>query len=125
MTMRKHWRLVLCLVLTVPAGAQTLTRQNLAEILGFENGTPGAFPAGWSGSTDGTVVTDCQVAHSGNCPARFERTASSSGTYSLLDVSIPIDFLGQTVQWSGFIKTENVSGWHHVLDAVLHHAAPE
>jgi hypothetical protein len=79
MTMRKHWRLVLCLVLTVPAGAQTLTRQNLAEILGFENGTPGAFPAGWSGSTDGTVVTDCQVAHSGNCPARFERTASVPG----------------------------------------------
>ena len=29
-------------------GQQTLNRQNVADILGFENGSPGAFPAGWS-----------------------------------------------------------------------------
>jgi len=111
MTMRKHWRFVLCLALAVPAGAQNITQWNLYEILGFENGTAGAFPAGWTGSTDGTIVTDCQVAHSGKCSARFERTASSSGAFSDLTVSIPIGFAGTTLQWSGFIKTQNVNGY--------------
>jgi hypothetical protein len=68
---RLHWRFLFCLALNLPAGAQTITAQNLAQILGFENGTAGAFPAGWTGSTDGTVVTDCTVAHSGKCSARF------------------------------------------------------
>jgi len=56
--MQLHWRFILCLALTVPAGAQTHTRQNLAQILGLENGTAGAFPAGWYGSTDGAVASD-------------------------------------------------------------------
>jgi hypothetical protein len=111
MIMRRHWCFVLCLALTLPAGAQTITQWNLAEILGFENGTPGTSPAGWLGSDDGTVVTDCQVAHSGKCAARFERTASSSGAFSNLAVSIPIGFAGKTLQWSGFIKTQNVNGY--------------
>jgi hypothetical protein len=98
------WRILLCLALTVPAGAQTITSQNLAQILGFENGTTGAFPAGWSGSTDGTVVTDCTVAHSGKCSARLERASSSSGAFSYLQAWIPIDFTGQTLQWSGWVK---------------------
>ena len=111
MTMKMHWCFVLCLALTVPAGAQTITRQNLAQILGFENGTPGTFPAGWGGSTDGTIVTDGQVAHSGKYSARIERNASSSGTFSFLQVWIPIDFSGQTIQWRGWVKTNNVSGY--------------
>jgi C-terminal processing protease CtpA/Prc len=106
-----YGRFLLCLALTVPAGAQTITSQNLAQILGFENGTTGAFPAGWSGSTDGTVVTDCTVAHSGKCSARLERASSSSGAFSYLQAWIPIDFTGQTLQWSGWVKTENVSGF--------------
>jgi len=104
-------RLLLCLAMTVSAGAQTITSQNLAQILGFENGTAGTFPAGWTGSTDGTVVTDCTVSHSGKCSARIERTSSSSGTFSDLQVGIPIDFTGQTLVWSGWVKTVNVDGY--------------
>jgi C-terminal processing protease CtpA/Prc len=93
------------------ADAQTSPRWSLSGIFGFEYGLPGAFPTGWSGSTDGTVVTDCQVAHSGNCSARIERTSSSSGTLSDLGTWIPIDFSGRTIQWSGWVRTESVAGY--------------
>ncbi len=106
---RLHWRLLLCLAFTVPAGAQTA--QNVAQILGFENGTGGTFPTGWSGSTNGTILTDCTVAHSGNCSARIQRTSSSSGAFSYLQVSIPMTFTGQTLTWSGWVKTQDVNGY--------------
>jgi len=112
--MHTPWRLILCVALLASASAQTpqtLTAWNLAQILGFENGTPGAFPAGWGGSNDGTIVIDGQVAHSGQYSARFQRAASSSGAFSDLLVSIPIGFAGKTLQWSGFIKTQDVSGY--------------
>lgn len=109
--MKIYWRIVLFLALTVPAGAQTNTRQNLSQILGFENGLAGTFPAGWGGSANGTIVTDAQTAHGGKYSARIERNASSSGTFSGLQVSIPIDFKGRTVQWRGWVKTNDVSGY--------------
>jgi C-terminal processing protease CtpA/Prc len=105
------WPLLACLALALPAGAQTITAQNLASILGFENGTAGTFPAGWTGTADGTVVTDCTVAHSGKCSARIERTSSSSGDFSYLQVSLPISFTGQMLTWSGWVKTQDVNGY--------------
>ena len=107
--MHLRWHLILCLALALPAGAQTRTRQNLAEILGFENGQPGAFPAGWGGSPANTIFTDDQVVHSGKYSARIERDPSSSGSFSTLTASIPLDFAGKTIEWRGFVKTENVS----------------
>ena len=106
---RMHWRFLLCLALTIPAGAQTA--QTVAQILGFENGTAGTFPTGWSGSSNATILTDCQVAHSGNCSARIQRTSSSSGDFSYLQVSLPISFTGQTLTWSGWVKTQDVNGY--------------
>lgn len=102
--------LLLGLGLALPGAAQTLTRQNLASILGFENGRPGAFPAGWLGiSADNIIYTDDQVVHSGKYSARIERGPSSPGTFSSLMAIIPLDFAGQTVEWRGFFKTEDVS----------------
>jgi hypothetical protein len=106
-----HWRLLLCLALTGPVGAQAISQWTLAEICGFEYGLPGAVPTGWNGSIDGTVVTDCQVAHSGNCSARFVRTSSSSGTFSDITYSVPGGLSGQTLQWTGWVKTQNVNGY--------------
>jgi hypothetical protein len=107
--MRLRWHLVLCLALAVPGGAQTRTRQDLAEILGFENGHPGAFPAGWGGGPTDTIFTDDQVVHSGKYAARIERSSSSSATFSTVTTGIPRDFAGKTLVWRGFVKTENVS----------------
>ena len=105
--MKSPWNFVLCVSLAMPAGAQTITRQNLAQILGFENGVAGAFPAGWSGSAG--IFIDNQVAHSGRNSARIDRTSSSPSTFSTLTVAIPLDFAGKTIEWRGFVKTENVS----------------
>ena len=106
--MYRCWRLFLFVALALPCGAQTLTRQNLAAILGFENGRPGAFPAGWGGSP-GAVFVDDQVFHSGKYSARIDRSATSSGTFSTVTASIPLDFVGQAIVWRGWVKTENVS----------------
>src|SRR3989442_1741245 len=101
--MYRYWRLFLCLAVALPGGAQTLTRQNVASILSFENGQPGAFPAGWAGGPTDTIFIDDQVVHSGKYAARIERGASSSGTFSTLTAAIPLDFAGKTIEWRGFI----------------------
>src|SRR5258708_1742607 len=113
--MTRHLSLCLSLAaFALPGVGQGLTRQNLASILGFENGTPGQYPAGWGRSgtdANGTVVTDDQVFHSGKYSARMERpvTANSQG-FSGVIAGIPLDFAGKTVQWRGWVKTENVVG---------------
>ncbi len=108
MIVRGSWRLVVVLgLLAGTAIAQPRTRQNLAEILGFENGRAGKFPAGWSGPA-GDIVTDDQVVHSGKYSARIERTPSNPAPLSSVTSAISMDFGGKTVEWRGFIKTENV-----------------
>ena len=52
-------------------------RQNITAILGFENGTPGASPAGWTGNT-GDAFIDDQVVHGGKNSVRMQRTAGSA-----------------------------------------------
>src|SRR5262245_26950081 len=92
------WCLLLWLIIASAANAQPLTRQNVANILGFENNSrPGAFPAGWSGTPADTIFTDNQVVHSGTYSARIERDASSSAAFSTVTASIPLDFAGRTI----------------------------
>src|SRR5258708_16780016 len=107
--MNRCWHVFLCLAFALLGVAQTRTRQNLADILGFENGTPGTFPAGWGGGPADTIFTDDQVVHTGKYSCRIERNASSSSTFSTVTTGIPLDFAGKTIEWRGFIKTENVS----------------
>ena len=48
--------------------------------------------------------------HSGRWAARLERTAGAGGQpFSTLTRSIPIDFAGTTIEWRGFLRSENVS----------------
>ena len=102
----------LVFALALPGDAQTLTRQNLATILGFENNTrAGIFPSGWGGSPLNTVFVDDQVFHSGKYSARLERDASSAGTFTTITLVLPLDFSGQTIEWRGFFKMENVSDY--------------
>jgi hypothetical protein len=79
--------LLLGIALAWPGAAQ-VTRFNIANYLGFENGTPGSPPPGWS-SPSGAVV-DGQVAHSGKNSLRIDRTASSAGSYGGIALSLPI-----------------------------------
>src|SRR5262249_36942197 len=56
-------RVLLFLALALNSYSQTITRQNLETILGFENGRPGAYPAGWVGGPTDTIFIDDQVVH--------------------------------------------------------------
>jgi C-terminal processing protease CtpA/Prc len=109
--MIRAWTLLLGLAFGLPADAQTLTRQNVASILGFENNTQaGKPPAGWFSNPDGIAV-DAAVVHSGKYSTRLERTASSAATFSLISFSIPVDFRGEEIEWRGFLKLEDVSNY--------------
>ncbi|MCX6629419.1 MAG: hypothetical protein NTW28_17515, partial [Candidatus Solibacter sp.] len=89
-------------------GAAQITRFNIANYFGFENGTPGSAPPGWN-SGAGAVV-DGQVAHSGKNSVRIDRSASSAGTFTFVTLGIPLDFAAKNVVWSGWVRTESVNG---------------
>ena len=109
--MKRYWLLPLWIACALPGNSQSLTRQNIATIFGFENNTKaGVFPAGWYGDSS-AIFTDNQVAHSGAYSARIQRSASSANEFSTLTQSIPIDFGGNTIQWCGYLKTSNVTGY--------------
>jgi len=103
------WGVIIAIAFAFPCDAQ-LTRQNISTILGFENGTPGAFPAGgWTSNDAREAVIDAAVAHGGKYSVRIERGASSNSTNTFLLAAIPVDFAGQTIELRGFAKTENVT----------------
>lgn len=92
--------LAFCLVLT--CAAQPRTRLNLAEAFGFENGKP----VGWNFPENAAL--DGDVKHSGGFSARLIRTTESSNPFTTITTNIPMDFTGSTIEWRGFIKTEDV-----------------
>jgi hypothetical protein len=49
------------------------------------------------------------VFHSGKYSCRIDRDTSSAGAFSTITAAIPLDFVGQTITWRGWIKTQNVS----------------
>lgn len=109
--MTRYWLLPLCLAGALPGHSQPFTRQSIANILGFENNRQaGVFPAGWFGDHT-AIFTDNQAVHSGRYSARIQRTSSDTSMFSTLSQSIPIDFGGNTIQWCGYLKTSNVSGY--------------
>lgn len=109
--MKRRWSLLLSLAFVSTGIGQTLPRQNLATILGFENSRAGAFPTGWSVWPSDAIFVDDQVVHSGKYSTRIERNEYSSEDFSTLGVCIPLDFEGKKVEWRGFFKTEKVNGF--------------
>ena len=112
-------KLILGLVLSVSPFLQAqsqpnspqYTRQNIAEILGFEIRGSGNLPIGWSGGPADTVVADTTTVHSGHWAARLDRSRNPSGEFSHIDSSIPVDFTGTRVELRGFLRTQDVSGF--------------
>jgi C-terminal processing protease CtpA/Prc len=79
------------------------------RILAFEEPSANETPAGWGGGPPGTIFPDTQVVHGGHGAARIERRATSSGNFSTITTSLPMDFSGGTVELRGFLRTEDVS----------------
>jgi hypothetical protein len=102
---------LLCAALTAPGWAQNASvGRELEPILTFEGTHTGSMPSGWGGGPPSTIFVDGQTVHSGRWAARLERTEGAGGQpFSALTRSIPMDFAGTTIEWRGFLRSENVS----------------
>ena len=94
--------------------AQTPTtpidQASLTKILGFESERSGDSP-GWFANPPGTVFNDDKIMHSGQWSVRIERTAQSSGEFSVIGRPISWEFSGKIIEIRGFLRTENVTGF--------------
>jgi len=86
-------------------------RADLEPALAFEAPPAGDAPGGWMGGPAGTVFADTKLVHGGKGAVRIERNSSSSGEFSSVTKMIPIDFTGTSVEFRGFLRTEDVSGF--------------
>jgi peptidase S41-like protein len=108
--MRRLMPVLLCAVLVAPSSAQESTlRSELEAALGFESSESGSSPHGWGGGPPGTIFVDDTIVHAGRSSARLERTATSAQMFTTITKSIPADFAGKTIEWRGFLRSENVS----------------
>jgi C-terminal processing protease CtpA/Prc len=94
-----------------PGIAPPVSRANLAPVLNFELPRTDAPPQGWNGTPPSTVFSDTSDVHSGHGSVRIERHPGSPATFSSVTTFIPIDFLGQTVELRGFLRTRDVRGF--------------
>src|ERR1700679_90959 len=95
-----------------PASTQNAAAAKIAvsgDLFDFEGDSAGAAPAGWWGGPVGTVLVDGNIAYSGQRSVRIERKADSAGSFSTLTKSLPMDFAGSSIEWRGFLRTEDVS----------------
>ena len=82
-----------------------------SDVFDFEGDAAGSAPAGWWGRPAGTVQVDGNVAHSGQHSVRIEPKAEGDRSFSTLTKTLPMDFAGSVIEWRGFLKTEDVSGF--------------
>ncbi len=85
------------------------TESDLGAILSFETTHTGTAPRGWGGGPAGTIFVDGEVVHGGRWSARLERNATSPNGFSTITKAIPMDFAGASIEWRGFLRTEDVS----------------
>ncbi len=102
---------LLCAAVIVPGAAQNAAPgRELESTLTFETTHTGTMPSGWGGGPASTIFVDGETVHSGKWAARLERAADATGQpFSALTRSMPMDFAGTTIEWRGFLRSENVS----------------
>src|SRR5215470_6143830 len=104
------WIVVVTLLWSRPdASAQLSVRATLEASLGFEDQQGGNHPVGWILNPPETIWLDSKVVHSGKWAVRLARDAGSS--FSVMSKVIPVDFAGTTIEFRGFLRTEDVTGF--------------
>src|SRR5512133_3853372 len=106
---RCGWLLVVA-VMTGSGQMSERTRAVLESALSIEGAARSGAPGGWSVSPPGTIFVDADVVHGGKASARIERTAESTQQFSTMTMALPVDFAGESVEFSGWVKTADVSG---------------
>jgi len=102
--------LLVCICVTQGTGrGQSNDRSDLAKALSFEVQPSGDMPGGWGGGPPGTIFADDKVVHGGRWSARIERHTGSPEAFSTITKAIPMDFAGNSIEFRGFLRTEDVS----------------
>ncbi len=102
--------ILLCVTLNASGQApNTSVGRELESILTFEATHDGTAPFGWGGGPPATISVDGQTVHGGRSSVRLERNAASAAAFTTLTRAIPIEFSGNTIEWRGFLRIENVS----------------
>ena len=83
-------------------------RSHIADTFGFESTTGSGLPIGWFSSLPATVTLDRRVVHTGSQSVRLQRAADSPNTFSGLTASLPVDFTGNQIELTGFLRTADV-----------------
>src|SRR5262245_9194215 len=83
----------------------------LAVVLNFETEQTGKMPRGWAGGPPETIAVDGETVHDGRWAVRLTRSATDREGFSTITKSIPLDFQGSTLEWRGFLRTEDVSAF--------------
>jgi C-terminal processing protease CtpA/Prc len=85
--------------------------QEFESILKFETDHAAGNLEEWGGGPEETIYYDSTIVNSGKGAARLERDANSPDQFTSITKQIPIDFDGETIEFSGFLRTESVSGF--------------
>lgn len=83
--------------------------KELAAELTFEAPHTGSIPRGWGGGPPETIFLDERIVHGGRWSARLERSANSPQSFSTITKALTMDFAGSSIEWRGFLRTEDVS----------------
>lgn len=94
-----------------PAPQAAPLRPELIGLLDFESDHTGGVPKGWGGGPPATFAVDHQVVHGGRWSLRIDRNAAGAGEFTAVTRMLPIDFAGARLELSGFLRTENVTGF--------------
>jgi hypothetical protein len=79
--------------------------------LSFAADRPGDFPKLWGGGPRETIFADNQIVHGDQWSVQIERASASQGQFSTITKSLPMGFAGHEIQLTGYLRTENVSGF--------------
>jgi len=83
----------------------------LAVIFNFETEQTGKMPRGWGGGPPETISVDADIVHGGRWSVRLERSTGGGDGFSTITKGVPMDFRGTTLEWRGFLRTEDVSSY--------------
>jgi hypothetical protein len=110
--MRQFGTVILILGLLIILNIEAIPQeQDSKSIFTFEYTQPGAFLQGWQGGPSETIHLDSTVVYTGKGAVRLERDANSPNPITTITRRIPIDFEGKTIDFSGFLRTDSVSGF--------------
>jgi C-terminal processing protease CtpA/Prc len=108
----KRFLLVLLLATAPVRQSQTPisnSGSDFASTLNFETQHTGTTPRGWGGGPPETIFVDGNIVHSGRWAVRLERNSASPQEFTTITRMLPADFAGKTIEWRGFLRTEDVS----------------